>query len=98
MPLTSLHVGNTNADSALHFFHVASQRHVRVKEADGKNNNMLFHILIFAGGQEWKTYFTTYFYISCQLHFSVKSSVTHSPRPPEQTLAHGVSGLHQARG
>lgn len=99
MPLTSLYTGNTNADSALHFFHVASQRRVREKEADGENNNMmLFPILIFFGGQERKTYFTVSFYVSCQLRFSVKSSVTHSPHPPEQILAYGAPGLHQARG
>lgn len=99
MPLTNLHTGNTNADSALQFFHVASQRHVREKESGGKNNNMLlFHILILSGGQEWKMYFTVSFSISCQLRFSVKCSVTHSLRPPEQPVAHGASGLHQARG
>lgn len=99
MPLTSLHMRNTNADSALHFFHVAYQRHVREKEADGKHNiMMLFHILIFSEEQEWKKYFTIFFYISCQLCFSAKSSVIHSFHPPEQMLAHGASGLHQARG
>lgn len=44
---------NTSVDSFLCLFHVASQRHVMEKKANGQNNDvMMFHILTFSGGQE----------------------------------------------